>query len=135
MTLEDGRELKARAVIGADGVRSVIGRALDVPPPAYAGYIAYRHSTLSETGMRQRLSSLSEACKYVYGTQALSPFWSIWRIWAGMLVKQISAPGVAAFMLLTVGVITGVWRALTMGSLCPSRPFPWCLGRGVGERG
>ena len=43
--LEDGRKLRARAVIGADGVRSVVGRALNIPPPTYAGYIAYRCST------------------------------------------------------------------------------------------
>lgn len=54
MILEDGRKLGARAVIGADGVRSVVGRALKVPPPTYAGYIAYRCSPPYLTmGMRQ----------------------------------------------------------------------------------
>ena len=42
VTLDDGQVLRARAVIGADGVRSVVGRALSIPAPNYAGYIAYR---------------------------------------------------------------------------------------------
>ena len=56
MILEDGRKLRARAVIGADGVRSVVGRALKVPPPTYAGYIAYRCSPAgSIMGIRQTM--------------------------------------------------------------------------------
>lgn len=42
VTLDDGQVLRARAVIGADGVRSVVGRSLSIPAPNYAGYIAYR---------------------------------------------------------------------------------------------
>jgi 2-polyprenyl-6-methoxyphenol hydroxylase-like FAD-dependent oxidoreductase len=40
--LEDGQELRASVVVGADGVRSRIARQLGLPEANYAGYIAYR---------------------------------------------------------------------------------------------
>ena len=40
--LEGGEELRARIVVGADGVRSRIARQLGLPDAKYAGYIAYR---------------------------------------------------------------------------------------------
>ncbi len=52
MTLDDGRVLRARAVVGADGSRSVVGRALGMPPATYAGYVAYRRARSLRAGGR-----------------------------------------------------------------------------------
>ncbi len=54
VTLDDGRVLRARAVIGADGSRSVVGHALGVPPATYAGYVAYRRAGSLCAGGRAR---------------------------------------------------------------------------------
>lgn len=40
--LEDGRSLKARVVLGADGARSKVAPVMQLPTPNYAGYSAYR---------------------------------------------------------------------------------------------
>ena len=42
VALEGGRELRSPLVVGADGVRSRVARALGLPEAKYAGYIAYR---------------------------------------------------------------------------------------------
>ena len=42
MVLEDGHEVRAPLVIGADGVRSRVAAQLGLPRAKYAGYIAYR---------------------------------------------------------------------------------------------
>lgn len=42
VTLETGEKVRARCLIGADGVNSRVSRALSVPKPNYAGYTAYR---------------------------------------------------------------------------------------------
>lgn len=44
VTLESGERLRAPVVIGADGVRSRIAKALGLGEANYAGYIAYRYS-------------------------------------------------------------------------------------------
>ncbi len=47
VTLESGERIRAPLVIGADGVRSRIARALGLGEANFAGYIAYR---LAECG-------------------------------------------------------------------------------------
>ncbi|KAK9839598.1 hypothetical protein WJX84_010628 [Apatococcus fuscideae] len=42
VTLEDGRRMRFRAVLGTDGIRSRVAACLGMPPPNYAGYAAYR---------------------------------------------------------------------------------------------
>ena len=42
ITLENGKKIRARCLIGADGANSRVARALSVPKPNYAGYTAYR---------------------------------------------------------------------------------------------
>lgn len=42
VTLESGETLRAPVVIGADGVRSRIAKALGLADANFAGYIAYR---------------------------------------------------------------------------------------------
>lgn len=37
LTLEDGRTVTCRALVGADGVRSAVSRHLGLPRPNYAG--------------------------------------------------------------------------------------------------
>lgn len=40
--VEGGARVRAKALIGADGVRSVVASYLQLPPPSYSGYIGYR---------------------------------------------------------------------------------------------
>jgi hypothetical protein len=42
VVLEDGRVLSPALLIGADGARSRVAAAVGLPPPNYAGYVAYR---------------------------------------------------------------------------------------------
>ena len=44
--LESGEQLRARAVVGADGVHSSIGAALGIPTANYTGYAAFRCAQL-----------------------------------------------------------------------------------------
>ena len=41
--LQNGEEMRCRAVVGADGVGSQVAAAIGVPPPNFAGYSAYRY--------------------------------------------------------------------------------------------
>lgn len=40
--LEDGTELKAKVVVGADGLRSAVARGLNLPPPNFTGQAGFR---------------------------------------------------------------------------------------------
>lgn len=42
VVLEDGTELKARLVVGADGLRSAVAQGLNVPPANFSGQAGYR---------------------------------------------------------------------------------------------
>ena len=42
VTLEDGRRMRFRAVLGTDGIRSRVAASLGMSTPNYAGYAAYR---------------------------------------------------------------------------------------------
>lgn len=42
VVLADGRKLKGRVIVGADGVRSVVASGLDVQPPNTIGQMAFR---------------------------------------------------------------------------------------------
>ena len=42
VVLEDGTELQARLVVGADGIRSAVSQGLDVPPAQFSGQAGYR---------------------------------------------------------------------------------------------
>ncbi|KAK9825737.1 hypothetical protein WJX74_003165 [Apatococcus lobatus] len=42
VTLEDGRRMRFRAVLGTDGIRSRVAASLGMSTPNYAGYTAYR---------------------------------------------------------------------------------------------
>lgn len=42
MTLEDGRRMRFRAVLGTDGIKSRVAASLGMSTPNYAGYAAYR---------------------------------------------------------------------------------------------
>lgn len=43
LRLQNGEEMRCRAVVGADGVGSRVAAAIGVPPPNFAGYSAYRY--------------------------------------------------------------------------------------------
>lgn len=43
--LETGKKVRARCLIGTDGAKSRVARAVNVPKPNYAGYAAYRSDT------------------------------------------------------------------------------------------
>ena len=47
ITLETGKKIRARCLIGADGANSRVARALKVAKPNYAGYTAYRYVLLA----------------------------------------------------------------------------------------
>ncbi|DBA74801.1 TPA: hypothetical protein ACH3X2_009322 [Trebouxia sp. C0005] len=49
--LENGKKLRARCVIGADGANSRVARALSVSKPNYAGYTAYRGVATMPNGL------------------------------------------------------------------------------------
>eukprot|EP00884_Botryococcus_braunii_P006902 jgi/Botrbrau1/16212/Bobra.0066s0001.1 len=40
--LQGGKRMRARALVGADGVSSVVDSYLGLPPPSYRGYVGYR---------------------------------------------------------------------------------------------
>ncbi|KAK9917380.1 hypothetical protein WJX75_003773 [Coccomyxa subellipsoidea] len=58
VTLESGERLRAPVVIGADGVRSRIAKALGLGEANYAGYIAYRGVAVFEGGVPMRMNSV-----------------------------------------------------------------------------
>lgn len=43
LELENGKEMKCRVVVGADGARSRVASALDLPSPTFVGYSAIRY--------------------------------------------------------------------------------------------
>eukprot|EP00210_Caulerpa_lentillifera_P002474 g2372.t1 len=42
LKFDNGKEMKCRVVVGADGARSKVAKALDLPYPEYSGYCAIR---------------------------------------------------------------------------------------------
>ncbi|BDA48885.1 Monooxygenase 2 [Coccomyxa sp. Obi] len=58
VTLESGERIRAPLVIGADGVRSKLARALGLGEANFAGYIAYRGVAVFEGGVPMRMNSV-----------------------------------------------------------------------------
>lgn len=42
MTFKNGEVIKGKVLVGADGARSAVAKALNMGTPSYAGYSAYR---------------------------------------------------------------------------------------------
>lgn len=47
MQLADGSSLSCDVLVGADGANSKLAQQLGLPPPNYAGYVAYRWACCS----------------------------------------------------------------------------------------
>ncbi|KAK9845245.1 hypothetical protein WJX81_001020 [Elliptochloris bilobata] len=75
--LEDGTQIKAKVVIGADGVMSTVGASLGIPKPVYAGWSVFRGMTDFPEGLPDPAPAfrviLEDTSGLMVGTYPVSP--------------------------------------------------------------
>jgi 2-polyprenyl-6-methoxyphenol hydroxylase-like FAD-dependent oxidoreductase len=53
VTLHNGETVRGKVLVGADGTRSKVAAALNLAPPSYAGYSAYRSLLFHDPSLLQ----------------------------------------------------------------------------------